>query len=329
MTDFTRHTGSNSVVIVLGRLVPHAAVLTAIPTAAVQANVLHEEQTTSTDMALRDLIFQELLASLRELFTSGARHDLIIVAGKDYRVHSSIVCGRSEPLRRACNNDPAKAPNGDPGLTKVTLHLSEDDPYAVDCMLQYFYHLSYTIPPSALEGSGDRTATIADSLQLANSVLVVHARVYAIAEKYEIQGLKILAGANFTSAAGQRWNTDDFLAAAYEVFESTDDTDHGLRDVVVSVFRSHKNQLLRKEQAENLLMDLPALTVELLKDPQQQPSVPIHHQNGHVQLAAQPQPGSGQPSRSRRRRRGVASVACALASTGGAQRSKADPYLHA
>lgn len=184
----------------------------------------------------------------------------------------------------ACKHDPETAPNDDTALPKATLHLSGDDPYAIDCMMQYFYHLCYTLPSSAFTEADGAATGVVNSNHLANRVLVLHAQVYAIAEKYKVQGLKTLAMANFNSAARTRWDTDDFLEAAYEVFESTKDSDRGLRDIVVSVFRTHKDQLLHKKQVEHLLVDLRGLAVELLKDSARPPEVPVQQQNEYCQL---------------------------------------------
>ncbi len=54
------------------------------------------------------------------------------------------------------------------------------------------------------------------------NVLVAHAKVYTLAEKYLIRGLKAVALRRFKASAAHSWlDIDDFLQAIYEVYTST------------------------------------------------------------------------------------------------------------
>ena len=73
--------------------------------------------------------------------------------------------------------------------------------------------------------------------------LDIHTRLYAMAEMYDIPGLKTLAVQKFEYEAHLFWNTDDFLAAAQEAYTSTVASDRGLRDAVLEAFSSHRDCL--------------------------------------------------------------------------------------
>lgn len=84
-----------------------------------------------------------------------------------------------------------------------------------------------------------------------------------------VDGLKALAMEKFEKATASDLNKDDFLDAAREAYTSTIDSDRGLRDIVVKVFHAHKLSLLDKEEAVQLLTEVPLLAVHLLKCPDQ------------------------------------------------------------
>lgn len=199
------------------------------------------------------------------LFTTGDYSDLTVVAGKHYRLHRNLICERSRPLRAACKYKLTSNPeDSNIEASEQILDLTGDDPHAVDCMLQYFYSLDYNFPiPSLTEPDHD----VDGAYHATPSILVLHARIYAVAEQYMVDGLKALALEKFAGAAENRWSTHDFLEAAREAYALTPDSDRGLRNIVVKVFQTHQRALLDKEEAVQLLIDVPLLAVHLLKYP--------------------------------------------------------------
>ena len=85
--------------------------------------------------------------------------------------------------------------------------------------------------------------------------LVIHVRLYAVAEKYEIKGLKSLALRKFRVTADNAWDTKEFLAAAAEAYTSTVEQDRGLRDVVIETIHNHRS-LLDKPSAQAVFKQL-------------------------------------------------------------------------
>ncbi|KAF1953475.1 hypothetical protein CC80DRAFT_551518 [Byssothecium circinans] len=94
--------------------------------------------------------------------------------------------------------------------------------------------------------------------------LTTHAKVYAIAEKYGIIGLKALAKKKFAHQIEAHLSSDELPEACQEAYESTVDTDRGLRDVIIQTFRSHPELSLRKD-VELALRDTPGLAFELFR----------------------------------------------------------------
>lgn len=86
---------------------------------------------------------------------------------------------------------------------------------------------------------------------------LVHAKVYAIAEKYAMEGLKALALQKFDQGARLDFEISDFVLGAKEAYTSTPDEIRPMRDAVVKVLGQRLSlfktasvkQLLAKEQS--------------------------------------------------------------------------------
>ena len=92
--------------------------------------------------------------------------------------------------------------------------------------------------------------------------LATHARMYALADKYQISGLKALAQRKFQKAALQHWNSEEFAPALHIVYTSTLEEDRGLRDVVISTIS--RDRLLEKPEVRAVVKGLPELAFGLL-----------------------------------------------------------------
>ncbi|KAF2703829.1 hypothetical protein K504DRAFT_507740 [Pleomassaria siparia CBS 279.74] len=89
----------------------------------------------------------ELMSALASLFECGKYSDLTIVCGtKRYSVHRALVCSRSEFFDGACRNPFQESQTG-------VIDLTEDDPEAVEHMVNYFYHLDYLKKPLSRRSS--------------------------------------------------------------------------------------------------------------------------------------------------------------------------------
>ncbi|KAF2846717.1 hypothetical protein T440DRAFT_501587 [Plenodomus tracheiphilus IPT5] len=76
------------------------------------------------------------------------------------------------------------------------------------------------------------------SVEVANP-LTIHASMYALADKYQVEGLVVLAREKFESCLHHHANSNDFLDAVQITYSSTPDTNRGLHDAVVQAFQLH------------------------------------------------------------------------------------------
>ncbi|KAF2107648.1 hypothetical protein BDV96DRAFT_653446 [Lophiotrema nucula] len=277
----------------------------------------------------------ELVSALASLYESSAYSDLTITVGaRRYQVHKAIVCSRSEFLAGCMRNPLQESQSG-------VIDLSEDDPDAVEHMVNYFYHLDYLTKPSTRRTSqrssqpvsplsprlSSRTqpkkfnlAMVEDPLMAMASAanaapnlltppadyqenhfetdlsaklpdtpmadqdeqdpfetvqteqeadvekpnLILHAKVYEIAERYGIPGLKTLARKKFGDQLQLHLTSTEFPEACQEVYESTVDSDRGLRDIVIQTFRANPDLSLRKD-VEQVIRETPGLAFELFR----------------------------------------------------------------
>ncbi|KAH7625221.1 hypothetical protein SMAC4_12941 [Sordaria macrospora] len=203
---------------------------------------------------------KDLISSLKGLYSSGEYSDLVIsCGGREYHVHRAIVCTQSEFFSAACRGSFKEAQEG-------KIDLPEDDPRLVHIMVHYLYHFDYDVQLQQersgfdgleMDGYGTNVnGPVADTL-------LTHAKIYALAEKYLVRGLKAVALRKFKAAATVSLDIDDFLGAALVVYESTIEDDRGLRDVVVETFYKH-SKWLDKEKVRDVVKELGALTYDMV-----------------------------------------------------------------
>lgn len=107
-------------------------------------------------------------------------------------------------------------------------------------MLRFMYAFDY-------DGSGNDQERV--------SPMIFNAEVYSIADKYDVQALKIRAKEKFDKAVWTCWDMDDFPRAITEVYSSTPSTDKGLRDALVEIAFQNINALLKKPDFQDVLED--------------------------------------------------------------------------
>ncbi|VUC25003.1 unnamed protein product [Clonostachys rosea] len=157
------------------------------------------------------------------LFSSGLYSDLTVICGDDkYLVHRAVICPRSTFFEAACRHNFKEA-------ITAEINLRDDDPTAVKIMMNHFYNLNYS------DGSATTAETDTALPEDENSgfSLLVHAKVYSLAEKYGILSLKKLAVDKFERQVRGDCDTEDFLEAAVEAYTGTVKGDRELRDEVV------------------------------------------------------------------------------------------------
>jgi len=148
-------------------------------------------------------------------------------------------------------------------------------------MVEYFYHYDYL--RGAVAGPGPNAATknsgyIPPHLRYAAKsqksklkspttrvYLIEHAKVFAIAVKYQIDGLRDLAASKFEEAAAAHWNNDDFPHAVHVAYNSTADQVTQLRKIVADTLHERLDDLAEKAEVETVVRSIPGLAYDLLK----------------------------------------------------------------
>lgn len=82
--------------------------------------------------------------------------------------------------------------------------------------------------------------------------LCLHAKVYALGEKYGIEHLKMFALRSFEAEVELHLQSKDFLSAIEEAYTSTVEKDRGLRDAIVKTMKKHKD-LLKKPSVQAIV----------------------------------------------------------------------------
>jgi hypothetical protein len=82
--------------------------------------------------------------------------------------------------------------------------------------------------------------------------------------RYGIKGLKALAKKKYAAQIVYHRDSDDFAPSLGEVYEGTVESDRGLREVVISIFR-HFPELAQRRDVEDVARDTPSLAWELFR----------------------------------------------------------------
>ncbi|KGO76798.1 Helicase, C-terminal [Penicillium italicum] len=116
--------------------------------------------------------------------------------------------------------------------------IKDEHPRIVEAMIRSFYGLSYDINQSDHQ----------------MCPMLFNVKVYSIADRFQVEYLKIQAKLTFVTLAQDHWNSDEFLTAAFEAYKTTPKSDRGLRDVVVAVCQKHRRELREKQAFEKLVV---------------------------------------------------------------------------
>jgi hypothetical protein len=100
-------------------------------------------------------------------------------------------------------------------------------------MIEFFYYFDYLRSDELdLQSSSDSKVH-----------LIEHAKVFAIAIKYQADGLLELAVTRFKESMAIHWDHEDFAHAVHIVYHSTADDVMDLRTIVADTIHAHFDQL--------------------------------------------------------------------------------------
>lgn len=169
-------------------------------------------------------------------------------------MHRAIVCSRSTYFKKVCDGNfkvcisswsaaiPGNTTNNwfhqEAQQRKITFE--EDEDTLIEQMLLYLYTMKYpqTSP------STNRTA----------QDMLIDARVYALADKYELVDLKTKAKRAFERLLAEHYDDALFRDAATLVYESTLQEDRGLREPLLDILWYNKATLLLKPGVQECIM---------------------------------------------------------------------------
>lgn len=161
--------------------------------------------------------------------------DLQIKTGGTWRnVHKLVLCAQSDFFDKACSE---RFKEG----IEARIDLEEDPPDAVAAMLSFLYLFDYKIPE-----------------QQESMDLQFHAKVYVIAEKYDISCLKEHAFQQIRSKNSsyrllQNEQIHDFISMIEITYNGTPEADRTLRDFVCQWAKKNITSLAMQKEFEDLL----------------------------------------------------------------------------
>jgi hypothetical protein len=112
---------------------------------------------------------------------------------------------------------------------------------------------------------GGPTSSSDNDTPVGGQDLCLHAKVYALGEKYSIPALKEASLQKFEECAQTSWKSSSFRDAVKIVFTSTPDHDKGLRDVVFRTLFLHRAELAGDVQMETVIREIDGLAYGLWK----------------------------------------------------------------
>ncbi|MCJ1438124.1 hypothetical protein MMC27_007511 [Xylographa pallens] len=170
---------------------------------------------------------------LHKLLNNSDYSDFTVKCGtKTWRIHRAIVCSRSKYFKRACDGDFKEA-------REAILTLVDEDPALIEEMLLYLYTMQYPQTPLSLRKAKD---------------MVLDAKMYSIADKYDLPDLKQKALKAFRPLLALHHSDPLFTEAASYVYGMTIDSDRGLRDLVKSLVWEERTVMLARKDVQECIM---------------------------------------------------------------------------
>lgn len=186
----------------------------------------------------------------------------------------------SPVIYRSCEFNTAKLgriesePNkSDHGTAKASFSFGDDDPEAVDCLVQFLYLWDYEVASPLSDDVIDRDESREDIsyspvpndtvTALEARQLLLHSKVFTLAHMYDIPRLKELCVKKLLEVARRQWRSGYLLDAAREAYAATPSTVLDMRKAIVQTFSEHR-ELLDESHVREFLLEIPHLTLDIM-----------------------------------------------------------------
>lgn len=166
---------------------------------------------------------------------------MLVCGPESFPVHKVIICSQSKVFHAACSK-PFKV-SSRPNLLQIHItnalqeaawgeyEIAEQSPAMVRRMVEYFYTADYKDCGESTQDPSKETPECSDEEGL--TALCIHARVFALAEMYQVDGLQSLAVTKYGNAVARSANIQDLLDSIPDVYQLTPCTVRALRDKVI------------------------------------------------------------------------------------------------
>lgn len=164
------------------------------------------------------------------------------------------------------------------------IDLPNDEPFIVKLMLDFLYTSDYSDvwTTTTLEWHSDseglRSSQTQDQTEtkdpneivvsieeIAYSLLTANAKVYVIADVYNLPSLKELAVKKYQTAIQTEWTTSSFVDNINYLWENTMKSDSSLKKIILKFVKEHITELLDRGEFVNLIKTNGEVAIDIVR----------------------------------------------------------------
>ncbi|CAD0089943.1 unnamed protein product, partial [Aureobasidium vineae] len=188
-------------------------------------------------------------------------------AAEVFKVHKAILCSHSEVLAKICDSRSFNALSGvlvlkvHPYQGKIDNLGDGYDPEIVQEMIHYFYHLELSPKARVISPWMCEVVHVEPSL-------VYPARIYVLAEKYFIEGLKTKVMEGFDNSLCREPKHPELIEACHIIYKKTVEPagEKGLKTIVAKSLAEKLEKVKESEMHDKLFQEIPELAFRVLKE---------------------------------------------------------------
>ena len=146
-----------------------------------------------------------------------------------------------------------------------------DEPNIVDKMLQFVYQKEYDderfVSQEPFDGHRTTQETSHDNLNTSHNEksLLINVKVFVIADKFDIFGLKEIATSKTKTLLSKSWDTQSFPLSVDLLYGNTQRNDRLLRDAFATAIFEDINKLVEMDGFMRIMQNYGGLAVDVLK----------------------------------------------------------------